>query len=91
MVPIAIYNGSSVVGLTTEVEQKLGDIQEVTVASKETASKKSYTKTLVIDLDGTHTELVKNLAKKLDGEVGTLPQGEKDPGTSILIIAAAQK
>lgn len=85
---VAIYNGSSVAGLTGDIEKMVLEVEGVTVVSKENAKKKSYTKTQVIDLRGTNAEITSVLAKKVSGEVAALPKEEQPPEADVLIIVA---
>ena len=87
-IPVALYNGSSKIGLTNTTETKLKTLTELSVIAKENAKKKDYKNTLVIDLTGSNTDLVQKIATLLNGEVSTLPNGEKKPESEILIIVA---
>jgi len=88
LIPVAIYNGTTKVGLTNGVETKLKTISGISVISKENAQKRDYLNTLVIDISGSNAALVEKIASLLDGEVGFIPAGEKKPESGILIIAA---
>lgn len=87
-IPIAIYNGSSTVGLTNDIEQRLKVLPNIAVVAKEKANANTYKKNIVIDLTGTNTELAQKISYILEGTVGELPEGEIKPEASILIIAA---
>lgn len=91
LVSVAIYNGSTLSGLTNEVEKNLADIKGISVVSKENAKKRNYPKTLVIDLSGNNDKLVTSLAEKLSAEIVLLPKDEKKPDADVLIIAASAK
>lgn len=85
---IALYNGTTVTGLTNTVEKELKDKgANVTVSSKTNAAKSTYTQTLVVDLTGSNQAAAAALAQLLGGKVGTLPAGETKPeGAEILVI-----
>lgn len=86
-VTVALYNGTTTVGLTKTIEEKLeGKISTIDVALREDANKNDYQKTLVIDLSGKNSQLAKQIADELSGEVGNLPSGETKPQTDILVI-----
>lgn len=85
---VAIYNGTQTVGLSAEYEKKVTKIAGLAVTSKTNATKNDYTKTLVIDLSGKHSDLAKQIAQTLGGELASsLPEGETKPETDILVIA----
>lgn len=86
---VAIYNGTSTVGLTNQYEQKLAGIDSLLVSEKSNASKKDYNETLVIDISGKAKELTSQVAQLVDGEIAAnIPEGETKPDADILIIAA---
>ena len=87
-VNVALYNGTTTIGLTTtaarELEQKMPD---VTVVARTNAEKSSYTSTIVIDQTGKNASTAASIAKVLDGMVGKLPTGEsKAPNADILVV-----
>lgn len=85
-VKIALYNGTSTIGLTKTVENDLkGKLTNFEVVVKDNANK-NYDKTLVIDLTGNNSDFAKNLAKEVNGETSTLPSGETKPIADVLII-----
>jgi hypothetical protein len=84
---IALYNGSSRVGVTNTFETELLKAYPlVTVAAKEKAVKNDYQGVSVIDLSGTYVALAEGLAASFAGTVATLPDGETAPEADILII-----
>lgn len=86
-VKLALFNGSSTVGLTSKAELKLEEMyKETEVVLKANASKNDYAKTLIVDLSGKNEELAKKLAGELSADLGTLPEGEKKPEADILLI-----
>ncbi len=86
-VRVALYNGTDVAGLTTTVEQQLkSKNNNISISSRENAKNK-YTKTLVVDLSGNQQKVAVDVAKQLNGEVGSLPAGETAPAnTDFLVI-----
>lgn len=87
LVTVALYNGTTVTGLTGTYENRLRE-QAVTlpVTVKTNAQSREYSKSLIIDVTGSNTAAVSELATKLKLEVGSLPAGEEKPATDILII-----
>lgn len=84
---IALYNGTATVGLTKTVEKQLVDkVKNIQIVAKENAKKKDYTKTLVVDLNGTLGQAAAQLAQAMGGEVGSLPEGETKPDADLLVI-----
>lgn len=85
---VALYNGSTKIGVTNTTEDKIiAKFPNVTVEKKEKAGKNNYTDTLVIDLSGKNADLARNIAETIGGTVAdVLPDGEVAAGTDILII-----
>jgi hypothetical protein len=85
---IALYNGSSKVGVTNALEDEIKTkFPDVEVIAKEKAAKNDYQDNFVIDLSSKNAELAKNIADNLGGVIGTLPDGETAPaGADILVI-----
>jgi len=90
---IALLNGTKVAGLTKELEEKLKEaMPEVEIKIKASAAKTDYEKTIVVDLVGDKEAVVKELAEKLEAEVGSLPEGEKElEGVDFLVIVGQAK
>lgn len=81
-VRVVLYNGTDITGLTRTVEQTLKDtLRNVDVILKDSAVKKDYTKTLVVDLAGNKKEEAAAIAQALKGELTTLPLGEEKPAS----------
>lgn len=87
-VTVVLYNGTTVSGLATTVENQLKNSGiKATVALKANASKTTYTKTVVVDFTGKNAAVASQLATFLGGVVGPLPAGEAKPtGADILVI-----
>ena len=86
-VNVAIYNGTSTNGLTSEYEKKLEGNTELEVTDKANASKKDYTETLIIDVSGKNKDMAEQIANLLGGKVvEQIPEGENKPASDILII-----
>ncbi len=92
-VKAAVYNGTKTSGLTTRFAVDIADsISSITVVSKANAKRSDYQKSIVIDLTGQNTELAQQIADLIEGELGSLPEGEvkpSDPNTGLLIILGA--
>lgn len=87
-IKIAIYNGTNVAGLTAEYEAKFKDVSNISITDKTNATKRDYTKTLVIDISGKYKDTLAQVAQLVGGEVATaLPEGEAKPNADILVIA----
>lgn len=79
-VAVALYNGTTTVGLTNKVEKQLTDAKApAEVILKDNAAVKTYTQTLVVDLSGKAKVQAEAIAKLVKGKVGTLPTGENKP------------
>lgn len=90
-VDVAIYNGTSTVGLTVTVAQELRQkMPTVTVVSR-TDAKNSYTSTLIVDQTGKNASTAAALAKILNGNVGTLPAGEAKASKADILVILGKK
>lgn len=87
-VPISVYNGTTQAGSATALFKKLEEVSfSYTESIIRTANRQNYTKTIVIDLDGTHPEQAREVATLIDGSMDTLPEDETPPeGGGLLII-----
>ena len=85
---IAIYNGSQKIGITNSFDDELKAMySNIDIVLKETAQKSDYEKSVIVDVTKLNAPFVKELAGKISGTVGELPEGEKAPeNTDILII-----
>jgi hypothetical protein len=84
---VALYNGTSVTGLSTSTETELkGKLPTVTVVSKGNAAKNTHIKTVVVDLTGKQSAGATLLAETLNGEVGSLPAGEIKPTNADIVV-----
>lgn len=91
-VKVVLYNGTKQAGLAKTVEENLKKAAGPLVqTSVDTAKSTNYTETLVVDLTGKNTQSVDEVAKFLNGKVGTLPQGEVKPDADILVIVGAKE
>lgn len=89
---VALYNGTTTVGLTSKVEKKLqAQMKNMQVVTKENAKSSTYSGTTVIDVSGKNSLQASQLAKALKAKVGTLPMGEVKPaGADIIVILGPQ-
>jgi len=86
-VTVALYNGTTTVGLTATVAQQLKTkLPDVTVVSRNNAQKDTYVGTIVVDTTGKDASQASQLAKILGGKVGKLPTGEEKPQNAELMV-----
>jgi hypothetical protein len=86
-VAVALLNGSTRVGMTNTLENDIkAAFADIDVVSKEKASRNDYQGNLIVDLSGKYADRAKSIAESVSGTVGTLPAGETNPGTDILVI-----
>jgi hypothetical protein len=86
---LGLYNASSTVGITTDVEKKLTTsayASQISIAEKKNANSKSLGKVLIVDVAGSNKDLAEKIAATLGGEVGSLPAGETKPGVDIAVF-----
>ena len=86
---VSIYNGTTTTGLTRKVETTLLQMSsiKVEVGEKANAVKNTYQESIVVDLTGKNAQAAEQLAGVVKGQVGQLPEGEKRPlDTDLLII-----
>lgn len=86
-VKLAIYNGTTTVGLASTAEKQLKDkISNLDVVVKENAKKKDYEKTVVVALSQGREQEAKAIAEFLGAQASLLPEGEVKPEAEVLII-----
>lgn len=91
-VSVALYNGSTISGVTATVEAKLKDnFPNVTVVARQSASRFDYSGILVVDTKGTNTSAAEDLAAFLGGKVGAKPVDEATPSADLLILIGNRK
>ena len=89
-----LLNGTTISGLTKKMEDALiKAYPEAIVADRDTAKKKTYEKSILIDIKGTKTEEGKEIAKNLNLELSTLPAAEATTGGTydFIIITGADR
>lgn len=82
---VAVYNGTNIKGLASQIADKLGPVADIEVVEKSNALG-GFEKNIVVDLTGQNGSKVEEIAKIIGGEAGTLPEGESKPEADILII-----
>lgn len=89
-ITVVLYNGTPTVGVTATAEKKLKADAELgthmTVAAKENAVKRDYTKTIIVVLNSEYASEGEKLAKLLGGTVSVLPEDEVRPTADIVVI-----
>lgn len=89
---VALYNGSTTIGVTNTLEDKIkAKFPDVVVATKDKATKKDYQGTLIVDVSGKNADLAQKLADSLGGTVGTLPVGETAPINADILVIVGNK
>jgi LytR cell envelope-related transcriptional attenuator len=91
-VTVALYNGTTIDGLTKKVQAELAQsMPNVTVVQNTNAEKQDYFKTIVIDLTGKQSVAAQQLASALHGSVSAMPSEETVPvDADILVILGKQ-
>ena len=84
---VTIRNGTSISGLANLVAKRIILNEDIKVAFVGNAVKRTYLKTIIIDITGKNTKIVSELAKFLGATVTKLPVGESKSKSDILIIA----
>ncbi len=85
-IKVVLYNGTSKQGLTSSAEQRLiSQNSAIEIIAKANAAKTDYKKTLVINLSG-NTDQANLLAAAINGQVSSLPAGEKKPDNAELLV-----
>lgn len=87
-VKVALYNGTTTVGLTRKVEASLKEFTPVTttVTDRDNASSSAYPTSVVVDLSGKNAAAAKQLATFAKGTVNVLPRGEIAPKDADILI-----
>lgn len=84
---VKVLNGTNTAGVVDNTKKRLGEIAGLTIDPAVTDAKnKNLSQTIVVDIKGNQSKLAKQIADKLGGSVGQLPDGEPQPDTDILVI-----
>ncbi len=91
-VTVALYNGTTLAGLTKKIQQELvTKMPRATVVQNTNATKQDYTQTIVVDLTGKKQDSAVQLASVLHGAVGNMPAGEVKPANADLLVILGGK
>jgi hypothetical protein len=91
-VKFVIRNGTKIVGLTKTYETELkSKITNAEVVDRDNAKTADFTKSFLVDVQGTNGSQVTQLAAQLGLTVSPLPSGESTPSADFLIILGADK
>lgn len=85
---LAVYFATDSASLRAKVGKALNTIPSVEVVKEALTRETTYTGVIIVDLKGGQSTIVTELAKKLGGETGSLPEGEDKPDADILAIIA---
>ncbi len=91
-VTVALYNGSTGAGATQTFENgltsALGDAVEVQTRTR--AARTDYSGILVVPLNPAAEAKAREIAEKMQGQMGSLPEGEARPDADVLVIVGNQ-
>jgi len=87
---VALYNGSTVNGLTQISANKLNQEKAVSIVARQNAARSDYTETLVIPLKNTSNSMAIRVAELLSGRVSELPAGEVLPDDAEILVILAE-
>lgn len=91
-VTVALYNGTTITGLTRKVQQELQQkMSNITVIKNVNANRQDYAHTIVIDLTGKKNTIAQQVAKIVQGSVGSLPSGESASANADIIIILGEQ
>ncbi len=85
-VNVALYNGSTKIGVTDTVEKEMSSITDIEVTTKEKAVKNDYVGTVVVDISGKNPQKAQEITDALGAKLGNLPAGEVTPQADIAVI-----
>ncbi len=93
MVRFFLLNGTTKVGLTKNYEETLKKtLPDAIVVDRDNAKKNDYTKTILIDINGTKSNEADRISKLLNIPLEKLPDGEEKPtNADFLIIVGSDK
>lgn len=85
-IKVVLYNGTGKQGLTSNAEALLtAQNTAIEIIAKANAVKQDYKKTLIINLSG-NTDQANLLATATNGQISSLPDGEKKPANADFLI-----
>ncbi len=83
---VLLLNGTETIGLTTKAESQLKGKISIAVVDRDNAKKRTYEKTVVVDIKGSNNNGANTLAKAIGGTVSSLPAGEATPLNADFVI-----
>ena len=84
---VIILNGTDTIGLTTKAESILkSKVSNAVVVDRDNAKKRTYEKTVIVDVKGSNGAGASVLAKAIGGTVSSLPAGEASPLNADFVI-----
>jgi hypothetical protein len=89
---VVLRNGTTSIGATQKIANTIGTkTANLTVSDRDTAKLKTYTKTVIIDVNGDKSGIASEVASALGISVGSLPKGESLPNADFLIIVGTDQ
>jgi hypothetical protein len=85
---LGLYNASTTVGVTNDVEKALAASSyggNISIVEKKNANSNKLGKVVVVDLSGNNKDLASKVATTVGGSVGDLPSGESKPAVDIAV------
>lgn len=86
---VFVENGTSKRGLAKAMAEKISEISGVTIVGTGN-SVGNFEKTIVVDVSGKNEKIASEIANSLNGEVRTLPEGEKSSQSDIQVILGSE-
>lgn len=84
---VALYNGSTIVGLTLKAETRINEaVDNVVVVTKQNAQNHDYENSTVVNLSGKSQDKVQAIADIFKAQVSDMPTGEAKPDADVLVI-----
>lgn len=83
---IALLNGTATGGLTVRMEELIKQKFQATVINRTNANTRSYTQTIVVDVNGTKAAEAQQLATAVGATVAPLPSDEATPSGDLMVI-----
>lgn len=86
---IFLRNGTTSASLPSSIRTKLDQDTKYQIVSQDVAVRRSYTKTLVIDIAGNRPDIAAKIASQIGGRAAPLPSDESRPDADFLIIVGS--
>jgi hypothetical protein len=84
-----LRNGTAAAAIPGSIRAKLNQPSAYTIVSQDSAPKRDYRRTVVIDVNGNRPDVAARIARTLDAKTAAMPDTESRPDADVLVIVGS--